>query len=221
MRLKEESQDYRYFPDPDLPPLRTDPAWLASIRALLPELPAAKRARYSTDYGLSAYDASVIVASAAAYFDAAVTDSRKPDPKQVASMLSKIGLREQKSEPDLLARRSGAELAAVLAMRAAGELSSQNVEEVYAEHLRSGRAVADIVSERGLRQINDTGALGEAIEKVIAANPAAVADYNAGKTVVVKFLVGQVMKETRGQADALVVQQLIEDRLAAGHGQPG
>ena len=214
MRLKEESQDYRYFPDPDLPPLRTDPAWLAAIRALLPELPAAKRARYSADYGLSAYDASVIVASAAAYFDAAVSDSRKPDPKQVASMLSKIGLREQKSEPDLLARRPGAELAAVLAMRAAGELSSQNVEEVYAEHLRSGRAVADIVSERGLRQINDTGALGEAIEKVIAANPAAVADYYAGKTVVVKFMVGQVMKETRGQADAVVVQQLIEQRLA-------
>jgi len=214
MRLKEESQDYRYFPDPDLPPLRTDPAWVAAIRALLPELPAAKRARYSADYGLSAYDASVIVASAAAYFDAAVSDSRKPDPKQVASMLSKIGLREQKSEPDLLARRPGAELAAVLAMRAAGELSSQNVEEVYAEHLRSGRAVADIVSERGLRQINDTGALGEAIEKVIAANPAAVADYYAGKTVVVKFMVGQVMKETRGQADAVVVQQLIEQRLA-------
>jgi aspartyl-tRNA(Asn)/glutamyl-tRNA(Gln) amidotransferase subunit B len=214
MRLKEESQDYRYFPEPDLPPLRTDPAWLASIRAALPELPAAKRARYSTDYGLSAYDAAVIVAAAGAYFDAAVSDPRKPDPKQVASMLSKIGLREQKTAPDILTQRSGAELAAVVAMRAAGEISSQNAEEVYAEHLRSGRAVADIVGERGLRQINDRDALGAAIAKVVSANPAAVADYNAGKTVVVKFLVGQVMKETRGQADALVVQQLLEERLA-------
>ena len=214
MRLKEESQDYRYFPEPDLPPLRTDPAWLASIRAALPELPAAKRARYGADYGLSAYDAAVIVASAGAYFDAAVSDPRKPDPKQVASMLSKIGLREQKSAPDILTQRSGAELAAVVALRAAGEISSQNAEEVYAEHLRSGRAVADIVGERGLRQINDRDALGAAIDKVVSANPAAVADYNAGKTVVVKFLVGQVMKETRGQADAVVVQQLLEERLA-------
>jgi aspartyl-tRNA(Asn)/glutamyl-tRNA(Gln) amidotransferase subunit B len=215
MRLKEESQDYRYFPEPDLPPLRTDPAWLAAIRAGLPELPAAKRARYSTDYGLSAYDASVIVAAAGAYFDEAVSDSRKPDPKQVASMLSKIGLREQKNEPDLLARRPGAELAAVVALRASGDISSQNAEEVYAEHLRSGRAVADIIGERGLRQISDRGALGAAMEKVLAANPAAVADYAAGKTVVVKFLVGQVMKETRGQADASVVQQLLEERLTS------
>jgi len=214
MRLKEESQDYRYFPEPDLPPLRTDAAWLASIRTALPELPAAKRERYRTDYGLSAYDASVIVASAAGYFDAAVTDARRPDPKQVASMLSKIGLREQKASPDLLSSRPGSELAAVIALRASGEISSQNAEEVYAEHLRSGRAVADIVAERGLRQISDSGVLGEAIERVIAANPAAVADYNAGKTVVVKFLVGQVMKETRGQADAVAVQKLLEDRLA-------
>jgi aspartyl-tRNA(Asn)/glutamyl-tRNA(Gln) amidotransferase subunit B len=216
MRLKEESQDYRYFPEPDLPPLRTDPAWLESIRATLPELPAIRRERYVSDYGLSATDASVIVASAAAYFDAAVSDARAPDPKQVASMLSKIGLREQKSSPAVLAERPGSELAAVISLRAAGEISSQNAEEVYAEHLRSGRSVADIISERGLRQINDRGALGEAAQRVIAANPAAVADYNAGKTVVVKFLVGQVMKETRGQADPTVVQQLLEELLAAG-----
>jgi aspartyl-tRNA(Asn)/glutamyl-tRNA(Gln) amidotransferase subunit B len=216
MRLKEESQDYRYFPEPDLPPLRTDPAWLASIRAALPELPSAKRERYRTDYGLSAHDASVISASAGAYFDAAVSDPRSPDPKQVASMLSKIGLREQKTTPDLLESRPGGELAAVLALRSAGEISSQNAEEVYAEHLRSGRAVADIVSERGLKSISDRGALADAVDRVLAANPQAIADYNAGKTNVAKFLLGQVMKQTRGQADALVVQQLIEERLAAG-----
>ncbi len=221
MRLKEESQDYRYFPDPDLPPLRTDPAWLETIRSALPELPAAKRERYRADYGLSAYDASVIVTSAAAYFDVAVSDARKPDPKLVASMLSKIGLREQKAEPDILAQRSGTELASVVALRMAGDITSQNAEEVYAEHLRSGRAVADIVSERGLRRISDSDALGTAIDKVIAANPAAITDYDAGKTVVVKFLVGQVMKETRGQADAAMVQQLLEERLAAGNQQPG
>jgi aspartyl-tRNA(Asn)/glutamyl-tRNA(Gln) amidotransferase subunit B len=103
-------------------------------------------------------------------------------------------------------------------MRTSGELTSQNAEEVYAEHLRSGKAVADIVNERGLRQIKDEGALAAAADKVIAANPAAVADYSAGKTVVVKFLVGQVMKETRGQADAAAVQRLLEERLASGGG---
>jgi aspartyl-tRNA(Asn)/glutamyl-tRNA(Gln) amidotransferase subunit B len=214
MRLKEESQDYRYFPEPDLPPLRVDSGWLESIRAAMPELPAARRERYRIDYGLSAYDAAVIVAAAGAYFEDAVTDSRRPDAKQVASMLSKIGLREQKTAPDLLSTRPGAELAAVVALKAAGEITSQNAEDVYAEHLRSGRGVADIVAERGLRSISDRGALTEAVDKVIAANAAAVADYHAGKTVVVKFLLGQVMKETRGQADAVTVEKLIVERLA-------
>jgi aspartyl-tRNA(Asn)/glutamyl-tRNA(Gln) amidotransferase subunit B len=141
-----------------------------------------------------------------------------PDPRVAASLFSKIALRERSGVPDLFEIRPGAELAAAARMRTSGVLTSQNAEEVYAEHLRSGKAVAEIVNERGLRQISDEGALGAAIDKVIAANPAAVADFNAGKTVVVKFLVGQVMKETRGQADAATVQRLIEERLVAGGG---
>jgi aspartyl-tRNA(Asn)/glutamyl-tRNA(Gln) amidotransferase subunit B len=218
MRLKEESQDYRYFPEPDLPPLRTDPAWLASIRAALPELPQAKRARYITDYGLSAYVASVIAGGGSAYFDSAMNSRPSPDPRIAASLFSKIGLRERSNVPDLFDVRPGSELAVASNMRTSGELTSQNAEEVYAEHLRSGKAVADIVNERGLRQIKDEGALAAVADKVIGANPAAVADYRAGKTVVVKFLVGQVMKETRGQADAAAVQRLLEERLASGGG---
>jgi aspartyl-tRNA(Asn)/glutamyl-tRNA(Gln) amidotransferase subunit B len=214
MRLKEESQDYRYFPEPDLPPLRTDAAWLSAIRAGLPELPAAKRARYGTDFGLSAYDASVIAGAGSAYFDAAMRSEPAPDPRVVASLFSKIALRERSTVSDLFESRPGAELAAAANMRTSGELTSQNAEEVYAEHLRTGRAVSEIVSERGLRQINDADALGAAVDKVVGANPAALADYNAGKTVVIKFLVGQVMKETRGQADAARVQRLLEERLA-------
>jgi aspartyl-tRNA(Asn)/glutamyl-tRNA(Gln) amidotransferase subunit B len=214
MRLKEESQDYRYFPEPDLPPLRTDAAWLSAIRAGLPELPAAKRARYGTDFGLSAYDASVIAGAGSAYFDAAMRSEPAPDPRVVASLFSKIALRERSTVPDLFESRPGAELAAAANMRTSGELTSQNAEEVYSEHLRTGRAVSEIVSERGLRQINDADALGAAVDKVVGANPAALADYNAGKTVVIKFLVGQVMKETRGQADAARVQRLLEERLA-------
>jgi aspartyl-tRNA(Asn)/glutamyl-tRNA(Gln) amidotransferase subunit B len=213
MRLKEESEDYRYFPEPDLPPLRTDAAMIAAIRAAMPELPAARRARYSTDYGLSAYDASVIVASAGDYYAAAMATDPAPDPKIAAALLSKIGLREQKSQPDLLSRRPGADLAEVVRLRTSGAISSQSAEDVYLEHLQSGESVASIVATRGLRQISDVSAVTQIIDKVIAANPAAVADFHAGKEQALKFLTGQVMKESRGQANAAVVAQLLGERL--------
>jgi aspartyl-tRNA(Asn)/glutamyl-tRNA(Gln) amidotransferase subunit B len=213
MRLKEESEDYRYFPEPDLPPLRTDAAMIASIRAAMPELPAARRARYSTDYGLSAYDASVIVASAGDYFAAAMATEPAPDPKIAAGLLSKIGLREQKVQPDLLANRPGAELAEVVRLRTSGAISSQSAEDVYLEHLQSGESVASIVATKGLRQISDSSALTAIIDKVIEANPVAVADFHAGKEQALKFLTGQVMKESRGQANAAVVAELLGERL--------
>jgi aspartyl-tRNA(Asn)/glutamyl-tRNA(Gln) amidotransferase subunit B len=214
MRLKEESQDYRYFPEPDLPPLRTDAAWLEEIRARMPELPQARRARYVADYGLSSYDAAVIVASGGDYFDAALRASDGTDPKRAASLYSKLALRELKTSPGLLADRDPAQLARVVAMVGGGDLTSQNAEQVYARHLQTGEPVDTIVAELGLRSISDRSALADAVERVVAANPAAVADYAAGKTQAVKFLVGQVMRETRGQADAVTVQQLLEERLA-------
>jgi aspartyl-tRNA(Asn)/glutamyl-tRNA(Gln) amidotransferase subunit B len=214
MRLKEYSEDYRYFPEPDLPPLRIDSDWLAEIKTRLPELPAARRARYVADFGLSDYDAGVLTAAAPAYFDAAMASQPLPDAKTAASLLTKVGLRAQKTEPDLLLTRPGSELAAVVRLRTAGELSSQNAEEVYARHLESGEAVAQIVAELGLRQITDSSALSAVVERVLAANPAAVADVRAGKPQAIKFLVGQVMRETRGQAKADTVQTLLEERLA-------
>jgi aspartyl-tRNA(Asn)/glutamyl-tRNA(Gln) amidotransferase subunit B len=214
MRLKEYSEDYRYFPEPDLPPLRIDAGWLAEIKAHLPELPATRRARYVADFGLSPYDAAVLSAAAPAYFDAAMASQPRPDPKTAASLLTKVGLRAQKSDPDLLLSRPAGELAALVRLRTAGELSSQNAEEVYGRHLATGEPVAAIVLELGLTQITDTAALSEVVERVIAANPAAVADVRAGKPQAIKFLVGQVMRETRGQAKAESVQALLEQRLA-------
>jgi aspartyl-tRNA(Asn)/glutamyl-tRNA(Gln) amidotransferase subunit B len=214
MRLKEYSEDYRYFPEPDLPPLRIEAGWLSDIRAALPELPAARRARYQADFGLSAADASVIVASAGAYFQAAMDATPPPDPRLAASLLTKLALREQKMQPDLLNQRSANELAAVVALRSAGRLSSQNAEEVYAEHLRTGEPVAAIVERLGLSQISDASALAAVVERVLTANPAAVADVRAGKRQAIGFLVGQVMRETRGQAQAELVQRLLEEQLA-------
>jgi aspartyl-tRNA(Asn)/glutamyl-tRNA(Gln) amidotransferase subunit B len=213
MRLKEESMDYRYFPEPDLPPLRTDAGMIAAIRERMPELPAVRRTRYTTDYGLSAYDASVIVASAGDYFTAVMASDPAPDPKVAAGLLSKIGLREQKAQPDVFSQRPGVELAEVVRLKSSGAISSQSAEDVYAEHLRSGESVKSIVATKGLSQISDTSALGEVIEKVIATNPVAVADVQAGKEQALKFLTGAVMKETRGQANAAVVAQLLAERL--------
>ncbi|MEO6349466.1 MAG: Asp-tRNA(Asn)/Glu-tRNA(Gln) amidotransferase subunit GatB [Candidatus Limnocylindrales bacterium] len=213
MRLKEESEDYRYFPEPDLPPLRTDPALLDSIRAGMPELPSARRARYQSDFGLSAYDASVITSAGGAYFDAAMATGSGLDPKRTASLFSKIALRELKTQPDLLGSRDPAQLARASALVAAGDISSSNAEQVYERHLRTGETVDAIVAELGLSQINDSIALAEVVERVVAANPAAVADFKAGKFQAVKFLTGQAMKETRGQANAAVLQEMLEERL--------
>ena len=215
MRLKEESEDYRYFPEPDLPPLRTEPAVLDSLRARLPELPQARRARYRSAFGLSAYDAAVIASAGAAYFDAAMAaGGANADAKRTASLFSKIGLRELKSDPELLGSRGPEQLARVASLAASGQISSQNAEQVYERHLQTGEPVDAIVAELGLSQISDLGALTEVVERVVAANPAALADFKAGKLQALKFLTGQAMKETRGQANPAVLQQLLEERLS-------
>ncbi len=213
MRLKEESEDYRYFPEPDLPPLRTNAAWIESIRASLPELPAARRARYRSALGLSAYDAAVIAANPGDYFDAAVGAVAAGDTKRVASLYSKITLRELKARPTLLGERDPVELARVARLVAAGELSSQNAEEVYARHLATGEAIESIVAQLGLRQISDSAALSDIIGQVLTANASAVADYLSGKEAALRFLVGQVMRQTRGQANATIVAEMLERRL--------
>jgi aspartyl-tRNA(Asn)/glutamyl-tRNA(Gln) amidotransferase subunit B len=222
MRSKEDSHDYRYFPEPDLPPLRVDAAWLDALRERLPELPAARRARYR-DVGLSAYDAAVIVAepSMTAAFDAIVLADPELPAKEVANLVTGDYGRAAKVEssrtPDgLVGRASGAEMADLLHRVVGGELSRANAKEVLVEHLEQGTTVAAIVETRGLRQISDAGSLSPLVESVLAANPAAIADHRAGKPSL-KFLVGQVMKASRGQANAALVEAALRERL----GEPG
>jgi aspartyl-tRNA(Asn)/glutamyl-tRNA(Gln) amidotransferase subunit B len=225
MRSKEDSHDYRYFPEPDLPPLRVDAAWLDTLRARLPELPAARRTRYR-DLGLSAYDAAVIVAEPAmtAAFDAILIAGPALPVKEVANLVTGDYGRAAKLEttrtPDgLVGRADGAQMADLLRRVVAGELSRANAKEVLVEHLERGTAVATIVEARGLRQISDVDALGSIIDGVLAANPGAVADHRAGKPSI-GFLVGQVMKASRGQANAALVQEALRARLGdAGSGE--
>jgi aspartyl-tRNA(Asn)/glutamyl-tRNA(Gln) amidotransferase subunit B len=219
MRSKEDSHDYRYFPEPDLPPLRVDAAWLAAIRDALPELPAARRGRYEAELGLSAYDAGVIVGEprATELFEGARAAAPDADPKALANWVTGAYLGLLKTDPEAATRVEAGELADLVRRVGAGELSGTNAKEVFAAHAADGASVAAIVEARGFRQISDTSALGPVIDEVIAANPKAVEDYRAGKPVL-GFFVGQVMKATRGQANAALVQSAVRDRLEGGSG---
>jgi aspartyl-tRNA(Asn)/glutamyl-tRNA(Gln) amidotransferase subunit B len=217
MRTKETSDDYRYFPDPDLPPLQVERAWLDEIAAGLPELPAARRARYQEALGLSAYDAQVLVADAGAtlVFEAARTADPSLPTKKLANWVTGEYLRLAKGEEDGVdvARISGEQLATLVRLVEDGEISGTNAKEVLLRVARDGRPVAEVVAEAGFRQISDTGALQAAVDEVIGQNPAAVADIRAGEKKAIGFLTGQIMKKTRGQANAGLVQQLIRESL--------
>jgi aspartyl-tRNA(Asn)/glutamyl-tRNA(Gln) amidotransferase subunit B len=223
MRAKETSDDYRYFPEPDLPPLHLDPAWLESLAEALPELPSARRERYRTSLGLSPYDAAVLVADpdASRLFEATLAAGpdlgAKLGAKSVATWVTGeyLKIRNAGSGPVAV---DPTELAAIVRAVADGSISRANGREVLEAHVASGDTAAAIVAERGFAQISDSGALDALIDEVFAANPAAIADYHAGKAQAVGFLVGQVMKASRGQANAALVQTAVRARLDGAAG---
>ncbi len=222
MRTKEHAHDYRYFPDPDLLPLELDPAWVEAIRASLPELPDEKRARFMRDYGLSAYDASVLVAEkeTADYYEAilAAGAAGRPrcDPKTAANWV--IGeLFGQLNRAGLDIARSPVSpeaLGGLIDLIADGTISGRIAKDVFAEMFVSGSPAAVIVEARGLRQVSDAGALEAAIDAVLAANADKVAAWRAGKDKLFGFFVGQVMKATGGKANPQLVNELLKRKLA-------
>jgi len=221
MREKETSDDYRYFPEPDLPPLRVDAAWLAGIRDELPELPAARRTRYREALGLSAYDAAVLVADADAgrLFEATLTAvpalEAKVLAKPVANWVAGDYLRIRNAADGPVSVDPAA-LGELVRRVAGGSINRSSGQRVLEAHVATGDAIEAIVARLGLAQISDVAALGPIVDEVLAANPAAVEDVRAGKPQAIGFLVGQVMKATRGQANASVVQEAIRERLAGG-----
>jgi aspartyl-tRNA(Asn)/glutamyl-tRNA(Gln) amidotransferase subunit B len=216
MRSKETSDDYRYFPEPDLPPLHVDRSWLDALRAGLPELPAARRSRYQSSLGLGAYDAGVLTSDpdATELFEATLAADSSLAPKSVANWVTGEYLRRRNTAgADTPVRVEATQLAAIVRAVEDGAISRANAKEVFEAHVETGDAAAAIIAGRGFRQISDTGVVGAAVDEVLAANPAAVADYRAGKVQAVGFLVGQVMKATRGQANAAIVQAAVRERL--------
>jgi aspartyl-tRNA(Asn)/glutamyl-tRNA(Gln) amidotransferase subunit B len=218
MRSKEEAHDYRYFPDPDLLPVKLEEAWIEAIRAELPELPQQKQARYRADYGLSAYDAATLTSSRAMaeYFEAALSALPQPDAKLVANwVMGDLAAALNREGLDIGQSRVGpVSLAGMLARIQDGTLSSKLAKEVFAA-LWAGEGEADtIIDVRGLRQMSDTGELERIVTEVLAANPKSVEEYRAGKEKAFNALVGQVMKTTRGKANPQQVNALLKQRLA-------
>jgi aspartyl-tRNA(Asn)/glutamyl-tRNA(Gln) amidotransferase subunit B len=214
MRSKEESHDYRYFPDPDLVPLVLSEDEVARIRAELPELPDAKKVRFMSHYGLSGYDAGVLVAEreAADYFERATEGG---DPKVAANWvvgdlfgaLNKAGLEIARSPVSAEALRE------LLGLIADETISGRIAKEVFEAMLETGEDAAAIVEARGLRQITDAGAIEAAVDAALAEHPDKVGDYQAGKTKLLGFFVGQVMKATGGKANPKLVNELLRTKL--------
>jgi aspartyl-tRNA(Asn)/glutamyl-tRNA(Gln) amidotransferase subunit B len=218
MRSKEDAQDYRYFPEPDLAPLRIGDRWLADVRAAMPELPGHKRARFIGEYGLREYDAEVLTATRAAseYFETAAGVSG--DPKTTANWvmgdlmgLLKAGGKEIGESP------VSAEYLGDLVKRiASGEISGKLAKEIFPKMFATGEAAGAIIEREGLKQISDTDALQKVIVEVIVNFPKQVEQYRGGKTSVLNFLVGQAMRATRGQANVTVVTELLKRTLGGG-----
>jgi len=219
MRSKEAANDYRYFPEPDLPPLVVDAAWIESVRATMPELPAARVQRFMDVYGLSAYDADVLgrlLPGAAPYFEAAVSSGALAKTAsnwiqgEVRRKLKELGREDLVDLP--VSATALAELTTLVDTRI---VSTSVAKEVFEEMWASGSSARAIVDARGLAQIGDADALTSLVDEVIAANPGPVEQYRAGKTQTFGFLVGAVMKASKGKANPATVSDILRARLAA------
>ena len=216
MRSKENAQDYRYFPDPDLPPVELSQAYLEGLRAALPELAEAKRALYQGDWGLPAYDAQMITSQKALadFFEALV--ALGTDPKQganwimgeVLGQLSAHGLeaKDMALTPPTLAR--------LIALVKEGKVNRNTAVKVFEAVFETDGDVDAYIKEHGLEQVSDTGLVEQVVDQVLSANEKSVADFKAGKEKAFGFLVGQVMRQLKGQASPAVVNQVLRDRLS-------
>jgi aspartyl-tRNA(Asn)/glutamyl-tRNA(Gln) amidotransferase subunit B len=215
MRSKEEAHDYRYFPDPDLLPLVIDEQWVEEIRRSLPELPAAKKSRFITDYDLPSYDAELLTGSRALadYFEACVNHFREP--KTVSNWVKGSLLAALNAENKTIEQTpvTPERLAELLRLIDTGVISGKLAKTVFDEMVSSGKAPEAIVREKGLVQISDTDAIAEVIQQVLAGHPKEVSDYKGGKTKLLGFFVGQVMKATRGKANPKMVNEILKEIL--------
>ncbi len=214
MRSKEEAHDYRYFPDPDLLPLEFSQDWVEEIKATLPELPDQKKHRFMNDFGLSAYDASVLIAERARanYFE---TVANGYDAKLAANWVTNelLGALNKDGKGIKDSPIKAEQLGELIGLIEDNTISGKIAKDVFAEMYDSGKNPADIVEEKGLKQVTDTGAIEAIIDEVIAENPDNVEAYRGGKDKLFGFFVGQVMKKSQGKANPAAVNELLKKKL--------
>ncbi|MEW5702515.1 MAG: Asp-tRNA(Asn)/Glu-tRNA(Gln) amidotransferase subunit GatB [Candidatus Zixiibacteriota bacterium] len=220
MRSKEESSDYRYFPEPDLLPLRIAPEWIESVRASLPEMPEARARRLVQQYGITTYDASVLTdtRALAEYYEATVrhfADGKKAANWIMTEVLRVIkergiGIGDFPVKPEALAE--------LLGMVEAGTISGKMAKDIFERMVASGQRASEIVKSEGLEQLSDDGVLIAVIDAVIADNPGQLAKYKAGRAQLLGFFVGETMKRTQGRANPQRVNELLRERLGAPGG---
>jgi aspartyl-tRNA(Asn)/glutamyl-tRNA(Gln) amidotransferase subunit B len=214
MRSKEHAHDYRYFPEPDLVPLRVSEEWLSAIRAKMPELPAARRARFIESFGLREYDAQVLTSTRAMsdYFEKVAASG---DPKSAANwvMGDLAGLLKAEGKEIDESPVSAENLGRLVALIAQGKISGKLAKEIFPKMFTTSEPPEAVMQNEGLSQISDEGELVKIIDEVIAANPKQLEQYRSGKTTVMNFFLGQVMKASRGQADPAAVTRFLKEKL--------
>ncbi len=221
-RSKEYAHDYRYFPEPDLPPLTISSEWVEQVKAKLPELPEARRDRFMSQYGLPLYDANLLTVSKsmAEYFEQSVKACKNVQPKEVANWL--LGpasgiINADSSDIERFGEKISCErLVRLLEVNAAGAVSTASAKAVLEEMYKSGRDADTIINEQGLGQISDSAEIEKCAVEIITANAQAVADYRAGKEASLKFLVGQMMRATRGRTNPNMAAELLKKKLEEG-----
>jgi aspartyl-tRNA(Asn)/glutamyl-tRNA(Gln) amidotransferase subunit B len=218
-RSKEHAHDYRYFPEPDLPPLFIEQGWVNRVKALLPELPEARRDRFTSQYGLSLYDASLLIENKAmaAYFENCLTvgDASLARAKAVSNWLLGECSRMMNSTNTEInnIKVTPKEINHLIDLVQNASINGTSAKIVFDEMFNTGKTADDIIKQRGLSQITDSREIEAAVDQIVAANPQPVADYKAGKIIAIKFLVGQVMKATKGRANASQAQELLVKKI--------
>ncbi len=222
MRSKEYAHDYRYFPEPDLPPLTLSQDWVAGVRTKLPELPDARRERFITEYGLSAYDAGLLTSSKAMadYFESRAKARGELTVKNIANWIigpvSAIINTDNIDIAGFNARVKPEQFTRLMVLESQAVVNTSTGRNILKEMYRTGQSADDIINKQGLSQISDSAALEAEVIAVINGNSKAVSDYKAGKTQSLKFLVGQVMRATRGRANPNLVSELLQRKLEEG-----
>jgi aspartyl-tRNA(Asn)/glutamyl-tRNA(Gln) amidotransferase subunit B len=215
MRSKEEAHDYRYFPDPDLLPLVLDPDWVEALRKDLPELPDAKKARFVSDFDLSAYDAGILAGEreTAEFYEAVATGR---DPKLAANWVTGeyFGALNRSGGTLAGAPVDAAGLGGLLDLIADGTISGRIAKDVFEAMWETGKPAAAIVEDKGLKQISDSGALEAIVDRVIAENPGQVEQFKSGNEKILGWFVGQIMKASQGKANPGLVNKILRDKLS-------